>query len=84
MARDNDFGGSIEEGSKLSFGLIATGIVAAVLLIFIFQNTGKTEVTWLFFDTTPPLWLALLVAAVAGALLSELAGFFLRRRGNDD
>ena len=66
--------------SRMSVGLIATAIVAVVLLVFIFQNTDETKVTWLFFDSEPPLWLALLVAAVAGAVVSELVGWVIRRR----
>ena len=86
MARDDELntGASASTSErKLSAGLIGTGVVAVILLIFIFQNTGKTKVTWLFFDSRPPLWLALLVAAVAGAVVSELVGWAIRRHRRD-
>ena len=79
MAREDDIDTGTGE-SRLSAGLIATAVVAVVLLVFIFQNTNETKVTWLFFDSTPPLWLALLVAAVAGAVVTELVGWVIRRR----
>ena len=55
-------------------------IVAAALIVFVAQNTTDTEVTWLFFDGSGPLWIVIIVAAVAGALLSEVLGFLWRRR----
>ena len=73
----------IETGrSRLSGRLIAAVIFAAALVVFVVQNTGDTEVTWLFFDSTAPLWLVIVIAAVAGALLSEVAGWIVRRRRN--
>lgn len=59
--------------------LIATGLVA-----FIVQNRTDTEVTWLFLDGNWPLWIIIVISAVAGAALSEIIGWLLRRRGSSD
>jgi len=71
-------------GSRLSGGLIAVVIVALALLVFVFQNTQSTQVEWLLFETSEtPVWLVIIIAAVAGAVLSELGGWIIRRRRRD-
>lgn len=60
-------------------GLIAFALVVVALVVFVVQNTPDVEVTWLVFDATAPLWLVIIVSAVAGALLSEIAAFAIRR-----
>ncbi len=72
----------VEEG-KESTGLatvIGAAVVAIALIAFIGQNRDDTEVNWLFLDGTWPLWLVIVVAAVLGAVLSEVLGWLLRRR----
>ena len=61
-------------------GVVVASLVAAALIVFVAQNTSDTEVTWLFFDASGSLWIVIIVAAVAGALLSELLGVLWRRR----
>ena len=60
--------------------LLAVVIVAAGLGAFIVQNTDSTPVTWLIFTGTAPVWVVIVLAAVAGAVLSELGGYLIRRR----
>ena len=63
---------------------LLVGVVLVVVLgVFVAQNTESTEVTWLVFDRAAPLWLVILIAAVAGALLTEVAGWLMRRRRRD-
>ncbi|MGP3967441.1 hypothetical protein [Streptomyces sp. 6N223] len=57
-------------------GRIALLVVAALTLIFIFENTRKTEIRLLIPEVTMPLWLALFGPAAIGFL----CGFYLRRR----
>ncbi|BBX05476.1 LapA family protein [Mycolicibacterium aichiense] len=65
--------------SSLIFGLL----ILTVLLIFIAQNTGSTSFAFLGWHWSLPLGVAILMAAVAGALVTVLAGaariFQLRR-----
>ena len=72
------------EGSAKKRGgreqLLAVAIVAAGFGAFIIQNTDSTPVTWLIFTSSAPLWVVVVLAAVAGAVLSELGGYLIRRR----
>ncbi|QEN17480.1 LapA family protein [Mycolicibacterium sp. ELW1] len=65
--------------SSLIFGLL----ILTVLLIFIAQNTGSTSFAFLGWHWSLPLGVAILMAAVAGAMVTVLAGaariFQLRR-----
>ncbi len=60
--------------------LLAVAIVAAGLGAFVVQNTDSTPVTWLIFSGSAPLWVVIVLAAAAGAVLSELGGYLIRRR----
>ena len=71
-------------GSRLHGGLIVAVIVVVALVVFVFQNTDETKVEWLVFESDgTPVWLVIVVSAVAGALLSEVAGWMIRRRRRD-
>ncbi len=59
--------------------LIVVAIVAVALAAFVVQNTDDTPVTWLMFDESAPLWVVIVISAVAGAVLSEAAGWLIRR-----
>jgi uncharacterized integral membrane protein len=64
----------------LNGGLIGAGVLAAALLIFVFQNTDEVPVTLFFWEFTGPLWLVLLVSILVGLVALELASTVLRRR----
>lgn len=66
-------------GPRISAKAIAWIVVAVLTIVFVVQNTEKTEVKFLFFDVNVGIWLALVVAVVLGLLL----GFFLGRRTRD-
>ncbi|MEM7141901.1 MAG: LapA family protein [Actinomycetota bacterium] len=73
----------IGEEPKESTGLATVGgaaVVAIALIAFIVQNRDDAEVTWLFLDGTWPLWIVIVISAVAGAILSEVVGWLMRRR----
>jgi uncharacterized integral membrane protein len=77
MARsDRNSGGR----SRISGGLVASGAGAAVLLLFVFQNTQDVRFTFLFFHFTWPLWLYTIVTAAVGALLWFGLGVMRRHR----
>jgi uncharacterized integral membrane protein len=58
------------------------GIVVALLLILVIQNSQKVEVHFFFADTHTPLIFALLIAAALGALVGWLLPRVRRRRGD--
>ena len=74
----------VEDGAAKKRGsqvrLITLGLVVAGLGAFVLQNTVPTPVAWLVFEGSAPLWLVIVASAVAGAILSELVGWLLRRR----
>jgi putative membrane protein len=63
---------------------VAGALVLLVLLVFILQNLERVPIEFLFLEGRVPVGVALLLAAVAGALLVALAGgarvLQLRRR----
>ena len=66
--------------SKVSGGLIASGAGAAVLLVFIVQNTDDVHFDFLSFHFTWPLWLYTVVVAVVGAIVWFGLGVMRRHR----
>lgn len=52
---------------------------AALLLLLLFQNLNRTDVTFLFWEWEVPLVLALVLAAALGALAAQVFGYFRRR-----
>ncbi|MXW61922.1 MAG: LapA family protein [Acidimicrobiaceae bacterium] len=59
---------------------IGAALVAVALIAFVVQNTDSTPVQWFFIDRSAPLWLIIVISAVAGAILSEVLGWIVRRR----
>ena len=70
------------DGKKLSIppGLVAAVLVVVALIFFVVQNGDDVDFEWLVFDMSGPLWVVIVVAAVAGSVLSEVLGFLRRRR----
>ena len=64
--------------------LVGGGLVVAAVVAFVAQNTDRTAVKWLFFETTQPLWVVLLVTAAATLLGAELVTSAYRRRRRKD
>jgi len=62
--------------------MVALGVLVVALLAFVFQNTDDVQFNWLMIEITMPLWLALVIAAVGGALIANLGGWLLRRRSS--
>jgi uncharacterized integral membrane protein len=65
---------------KVSPALIVAGLIAILLLVFIIQNADDVNVTWIVGDSSTPLWVVILVSAVAGYLIGQLIEFGIRRR----
>ena len=60
-------------------GVIIAVLVAVLLIVFVVQNDNEVPVTWLFVEVNGPLWAVIIAAAVAGAVLSEVLGWVVRR-----
>ncbi len=65
---------------------VVIGIVlAALLIIFILQNTASTSIHFLFFSFSAPLWLIIAIVAILGGLLDGVVGRAWRKwRGKDE
>ena len=60
--------------------VVALLIVGLLTAIFIFQNTARTRVRFLFWSTTAPLSGALILATVLGGILAFLVVFVRQRK----
>jgi uncharacterized integral membrane protein len=64
--------------------VIALAVLLVLLIVFIAQNTQDVHVSFLTWDGTTPLSVAMLIATVVGILLASIAGLLriwqLRRR----
>jgi uncharacterized integral membrane protein len=64
--------------------ICTAAVILVVLIVFMLQNTGSVEVTFLWLTGSLPLALALLIAAVGAAILTMIVGVArmtqLRRR----
>ncbi|MBG0561504.1 LapA family protein [Actinoplanes aureus] len=56
------------------FGLCVATLFSVVLIVFMLQNTGSVEVTFLGLHGNLPLAMALLIAAVGAALVTMAVG----------
>ena len=55
-------------------GLVIGAIITVLLLVFILQNLGKQQITLLAWEVNLPVGVSLLIAAIAGALITALIG----------
>ena len=70
--------GNTKRGAPWS--LVAAGLVAAVLLTFVLQNTEQVQVSWLFFEASSPLWSVIVLSGVVALVIEHLAALAWRRR----
>jgi uncharacterized integral membrane protein len=63
--------------------LIGAVVLAAVVLIFIFQNTNRITIHFLWFTRDAQVWAALLVTSAVAIGAAELFAVYLRHRRND-
>jgi uncharacterized integral membrane protein len=68
------------DGGRSNGWLIGGGVLAALLVIFIVQNTADTTFKFLFWSFTLPLWLGLVVTAVLAFLIGQFALMWRRHR----
>lgn len=71
-------------GPRITPQVVVIGVVGVLLGLFVVQNTDRERVEWLVFDATAPLWLILVLTAVAGAVLGQAVAAAARRRRRKD
>ncbi len=80
MAEPHELRSQPKQRNWRSWGLGAAVLVA---IIFIFQNSQKVKVKFLFIDTTTPLIFALLIAAILGAVIGYVGPLVRQRRRSE-
>ena len=63
----------------VSVGQILAGILLVIVVVFVVENTNKVSVRLIFPKVQVPLAVALLIAAVLGALISALLRYRRKR-----
>ena len=66
--------------SGVSPSLIVLIVLGVLALIFVLQNSDKTEVNFLMLEFGAPTWLTFLFAIVLGIALDRLFMFWRKRR----
>ena len=70
---------------RIPGALIGAVLLAVIVLIFVFQNTHRVPIHFLWLDTDAQLWFMLLITAAVAIASAELFSMYLRRRrGGDD
>ncbi len=80
MGTDAEAGGG---RSFISARLVVVTAIAALALVFVFQNTDSRRVDFLVWNLELPSWLWMLVLFLAGALVGSVFPWFRRRRDDD-
>jgi uncharacterized integral membrane protein len=69
-----------EQQRRFPPALIGSVVLAAVVLIFVFQNTHRVPIHFLWFERDAQLWLMLLITAAIAIGAAELFSVYLRHR----
>jgi uncharacterized integral membrane protein len=80
LVNEQGSAGNASSGARLGGGAIATLGGIGLLLIFMFQNTEKITLHFLWWHFTWPLWLFTLVTAIFGAIVWFGIGVLRRHR----
>ena len=75
----------VERREGPSTKLIVLAAVAILLLVFVFQNTDRAQIDFLFWDGDFPLWTMIVLAAILGLIGGWMIGRIQRadRRARD-
>ena len=58
--------------SRVSPHLVAGAVLVGLLVVFVFENRAQTKIRFILPEVTAPLWVALLGAALVGAVTGAL------------
>ncbi len=77
-------GDSLEpKGRHVPPSLIGAVALAAIVIIFVLQNTHRVPIHFLWFERDAQLWLMLLITAAVSIGAAELFSMYLRHRRED-
>jgi uncharacterized integral membrane protein len=75
---------SLDRIKHLSARAWITIVIAALALIFVFQNTENADIHVLFWESNRPVWFWLLLLFAAGFVVGSLFPWFRRRKTGSD
>ena len=78
---DDEFGADVD-GSGPPWKLLALLVVVVALAIFFFQNGSDTQIEFLWFDFTWPVWAVIGISVLIGIVLDRLGTWQWRRARN--
>lgn len=67
-------------GERNVAALVIWGLIAAVMLLFVFNNAQATDVSVAFFDFTTPLWVLILTTFALGLVGGWILKWWTGRR----
>ena len=67
-------------GTGISWAFIFGVLLTVAVIVLAVQNTDPVPVTLYFWETSAPLIIVMLVAALAAILIDEMIGMIIRRR----
>ena len=65
---------------RLHPALIGAVVLAAIVIIFVLQNTHRVPIHFLWFEKDAQLWLMLLITSAVAIASAELFSVYLRHR----
>ncbi len=71
---------TVEEEKTHRVGLVLAGIAAGALLLFVAQNTDKTQIDFLWFTWSMPKFLLIFITVGLTLVVSIIAAWILNRR----
>jgi uncharacterized integral membrane protein len=80
MSMEERRDGAPEEKSKISPALIIGLIVAALIIIFIIQNSKQANVHVLFWNGQWSIWIVIVISVALGVVLDRAIIWYMRRR----
>jgi len=72
--------GPAKKKRPVSVGQLLGGLLFVLVIIFIIENSRKVKIRLIIPEVTAPLYIAILIAAVLGALITWLLRYRRRRR----
>ena len=87
MARRDDEDHDLRQDDRSErppLALIVGGIVAALAVVFVFQNTGDTTVNFLWIDFDSTLWFVIVLSIALGIIIDRLFAIWRRRSHRSD
>jgi uncharacterized integral membrane protein len=69
-----------DDSSKVSPALIVGIIAAALIIIFIIQNSKEADVHILFWDGSMSIWIVIVISVALGIVLDRAIIWYMRRR----